>query len=291
MYPVLLELGPVKLHSYGLLIAVGFLAGLFLAQRDFKKIGLDYKTLGEMAFWGLFWGVAGTRLLYIIMFPHEFRWNDPIGWIAIWRGGLVFHGAVPASFLYVWIGLRRKRIPFWPVADIGVSYLPLGQAFGRIGCFLNGCCFGCRADDLPWAVRFPEGSPVYHAHFPIPSISSPAWSHPVHPTQVYSIIGLLSICLILVILRKKWYPFLGFVMPLYFLLYGVLRFIIEFYRADGNPTSLGFGYLSDQQMFCLFMIVAGIALHVFLWRRGEKPLDDYGQAPEAEKTRKAKSVS
>lgn len=269
MFPTILQIGPIKLHSYGTMIALGFLAALFLTQRDVKRANLDPRIVNEDAFIAFFIGLAGTRILHILMYPSFYSWRDPLSYIAIWNGGLVFQGAIPAAFVYAYYATKRRGVSFWQMGDIALPYVALAQAFGRVGCFLNGCCFGCRADHLPWAVRFPAGSPAYDAHahrYSEFSVRTEHWSYLVHPTQIYSVLGLLAICGLLILLRSKWKPFTGFVMPLYFIFYGVFRFIIEFYRDDGNPTKLGLGYLSDQQVFCLIMIVTGVALFIGLRR-------------------------
>ena len=277
MHPVLLDIG-VKLHSYGFMIAVGFLVAVFLIQRDAKQAGLNYQLIGEMAFWALFWGVVGTRILHVIMYPEGYSWSRPLGWFAVWNGGLVFQGAIPASFTYAIIRLRHHKIPFWPVADIGLCYVPLAQASGRIGCVLNGCCFGQRADDLPWAVCFPKDSPAYLAqadHYAELSLTVDQWSYPVHPTQIYSALGLLLICLTLVLIRKRKYLFVGIVMPLYFIFYGIVRFIVEMYRGDGNPRGWGFNELTNQQVICILMVIAGTVLFAILYKRHEEPKASY----------------
>ena len=157
-------------------------------------------------------------------------------------------------------------MPFWSTIDLAVPYVPLAHAFGRVGCFLNGCCYGKRCD-APWAVRFPQGSPVFTEHayrYQDISVRTDAWSYPVHPTQFYSVAGLLLIFALLWFLRKKWYPFGGFTLALYLACYGVMRFIVEFYRGDNNPSHLGFGVFSDQQMFALAMLAVGAGLFVYL---------------------------
>ncbi len=260
MCSVLFQIGPLKLHSYGLMIALGFLLAMFLVQRDVKKAGWDPRVIGDIAFWAFLSGLLGTRLLHIIMFPHFYSWTDPIGWIALWRGGLVFQGAIPAAFLYTYIALRRKGVPFLPMADIVMPYMALAQAFGRVGCFLNGCCFGRRADELFWGVCFPQGSPPYMSHvakYAEFSALHEKCSYPVHPTQLYSVLGLLSICGVLLLIRKHFQPKAGSIVAGYFILYGIMRFIVEMFRDDGNPTSLGFDVLSNQQMFCILMVVLG----------------------------------
>jgi phosphatidylglycerol---prolipoprotein diacylglyceryl transferase len=267
MYPVLYELGPIKLHTYGLMIAIGFLSALHLSMREYRQRGWDEDRILFHAFWGLLLGVAGTRLLHIILYPENYSWSDPVGWIALWRGGLVFQGCLPVIFIYTYFGFKKLGVPYWAGMDIAIAYVPLAQAFGRVGCFFYGCCFGMRGDDLPWAIQFPKGSPAYNAHlsrFADFSHTAPA-SCPVHPTQLYSVAGLLAILALILALRWKWHPFDGFVVALYAMLYGMLRFVLEMYRADENPTGLTGGVLTDQQVFCVVMFLCGAAL--FLWRR------------------------
>lgn len=266
MFPVILELGPIKLHSYGLMIALGFLTALVLMQRDAKRAGLDSNAIGEMAIWSLFIGVWATRALHIIMYPENYSWSNPLGWIAIWEGGLVFQGAIPAVFLYAWWGLRRRGIPFWKAPDVVLPWIPLAQAFGRMGCFLNGCCYGLRADHLPWAVRFPEGSPPFAAHSRLTDFmyGTQTTSFPVHPSQLYSVGLLLAMSAALYLLRRHWRPFEGFTVPVFLALYGVKRFIVEMFRGDGNPTELGLGLISNQQVFSLLMIALGVGLFLYL---------------------------
>lgn len=276
MWSTLLKIGPISIYSYGLMIAIGFLLALYLAQREFAKQGVDPQIINNIGFWALLFGIAGTRLLHIVMFPDSYSWSDPIGWIAIWRGGLVFQGALPLSVLWIWYAMRKNHIDFWMACDICATYLPLAHAFGRIGCFLNGCCYGC-VSDVPWAIPFPRvpydlsqaptGSPPYIDHIHRFSELSPTvdqWSLSVHPTQLYSALGLLALFGLLLLLRKTWNPFRGFVLPMYFMLYGVGRFIIEIYRGDNNPM---IGWMSDQQVFSIVFIALGAALFFYLRRR------------------------
>lgn len=274
MLPTLLKIGPVTLHSYGLMIALGFLAALYGAQRDAQKRGIDPQIIQAMAFWALLAGIAGTRILHIIMFPSGYAWNDPIGWIAIWRGGLVFQGALPLSIVYVYFGCRYYKIPFWVVTDCAIPYVPLAHAFGRIGCFLNGCCYGMRTD-LPWGICFPRtpwdfaepatGSPAYIDHcqrYSGLSMTHDHWSYAVHPTQLYGVIALLFLCGFLLYWRNRRPVFDGCTMAVYFMLYAVGRFFGEFLRGDHNPTV--FGTLSQQQLFCFFYLAFGVVLFLIL---------------------------
>ncbi|MBI2423336.1 MAG: prolipoprotein diacylglyceryl transferase [Candidatus Hydrogenedentes bacterium] len=272
MHPVLLEIGPIKLYSYGLMIAIGFLLVLYLMQREAPKWGLDPDLIGELCFWGLFFGVIGTRAAHIIMYSENYAWNDPFGWINITRGGLVFQGAIPTTLLYLYIRLRQKKVSFWPVTDLAMPYIPIAQAFGRFGCFMYGCCYGQRADHLWCAVQFPPESPPYQnhlAHFPEFNPALNPFSYPVHPTQLYSVVLLLGISGLLFLLRKRFASVSGACFAFYFILYGVKRFIVEHYRGDDNPRNLGLDMISNQQVFCLLMILAGAMLFAYLRKRSQ----------------------
>ncbi len=279
MFPILLKIGPLAIHTYGLMIAIAFLLALHLTQRDAAKEGIDPHLIGAMAVWALLFGILGTRVMHIILFPQGYSWKDPIGWIAIWQGGLVFQGALPGTLIYAVYGCRKNKVPFWKISDCTIPYLAMAHALGRIGCIMNGCCYGARTD-LPWAIRFPRipwdraqpatGSPAYLDHcqrFSELSTSVDRWSYPIHPTQIYGVLGLLALCLVLLYLRKHWHPYTGFLMPVYLILYSVGRFCIEFLRGDHNPTT--FGVLSDQQVFCIVTLIVGVVLFIILqqWSR------------------------
>lgn len=276
MLPTLLKIGPLCLHSYGLMIAIGFLVSLHLMRRDAQKAGIDPRVISDLAFGSLILGIIATRVLHIILYPSAYSMRDWVGWFAIWRGGLVFQGAVPVVILYCWYRLRKHGVSFWLTADAVMPYVPVGHAFGRLGCFLNGCCYGKRTD-VPWGIPFrrvpwdlaepPIGSPAYLDHcqrYSELSFTADHWSYPVHPTQLYSAAALFGLCLLMLALRKKWHPFPGFLLPAYLFLYGVKRFIVEFFRGDHNPTHFG-ARLSDQQVFCLIFMAIGAFLFLVVW--------------------------
>lgn len=271
MHPTLLKLGPVTLHTYGLFLAIAFLAALFLIQRDAKRAGLNPQAITDMAFWTLLAAIFASRVRHILMFPDMYAWNDPLGWIAIWRGGLVFDGGLVGAILFCYVYMRWRGMDIWKTADVVLPYLPMAHAIGRLGCFFGfGCCYG-KATDLPWGVCFPRipadpsqvatGSPVYLDQFG--SHGHELWSLPVHPTQLYEAVGLLAIFGMLLLMRKKWHPYKGFTLAVYMVSYGTLRFLVEFLRGDHNPTRIA--GLSDQQVFSL--LLAGIGLILFFTMR------------------------
>ncbi len=276
MLPVLFEIGSLKINSYGLMVALGFLSALYFVQRDAAKFGLPPKVFADMAFIILPLGIVGTRLTHIIMYPQFYSWGDPIGWIAIWRGGLVFQGGPPLALAFTYYWFKKHDIPFWKGCDVMFPYLPLGHGIGRVGCFLYGCCYGLPTD-LPWGIparRVPwdiaepvTGSPPFLDHlnrFSDVTIQS-HWSHAIHPTQLYSFVGLMVVCGILLALRRYWNPYTGFVLPAYLVIYDIFRFFVEYYRGDQNPVHL-FG-LTDQQIFSVIFALIGVALFFYLKKR------------------------
>lgn len=213
MKPVLFSFGAFHLYSYGLCIAVGVLLSVFLMQRRAAREGFPSKeAILDIAFSILIWGFLGARLFYVIQ-NFSYYTAEPLKIFAVWEGGLIVYGGLIAGLAGFWIALRKKKIPFWKMLDFIVPYIALSQAFGRIGCFLNGCCFG-KACDLPWAVQFPETV------------------HAVHPTQLYEAAFDLWLFAFLLAYRKKG-RFDGQIGLSYFLLYGLGRFFVEFLREPG----------------------------------------------------------
>ncbi len=279
MWPILFNIGPLPINSYGLMIAIGFLTALFLIQREAKKAGMDPAVFGDSAFPALLLGLAATRVLHIAMYPDFYRFDDPIGWIAVWKGGLVFQGALPVVIAYVYFYLKKRKVDFWKASDIAFPYVALGHGIGRIGCFLKGCCYGAQTD-MPWGIparrvpwdtaRDPVGSDAYLEHlrrFEDVTLND-HWSLPIHPTQLYSTLGLTVIFCLLILLRRYWNPFPGFLMPAYLAAYGVYRFIIEMFRGDHNPVRLF--HLSDQQNIAIIVAAFGVALYLYLQRRDKR---------------------
>jgi len=235
MKPVLFSFGTIHLYSYGLSIAIGVLLSLFLMKRRAVKEGFPGPDeVFDMAFVVLVWGFIGARLFYVIQ-NFSYYAVEPLKIFAIWEGGLIFYGGAIAAFLGFWLTCRKKKWPFWKTLDFLTPYSALTHAFGRLGCFLNGCCFG-KACELPWAVRFP------------------GLSYAVHPAQLYE--AFYDIVLfVFLIKRRKQVRFEGEIALLYFLLYGMGRYIIEFAR---EPGWMWMGLTSNQWLSVAIMTVAFI---------------------------------
>ncbi len=286
MHPIILRLfGPVKIHSYGLMLALAFLTAVWLAQRDAKRKGIDPDTVGDMAIWLLIAGVLGARLMFVILNPSLFSIRRPFELLKIWEGGLVFYGGVIAAIPVAIFILKKRGVEVWDFGDLVMPYLALAHGIGRVGCFLNGCCFG-KPSSLPWAVSFPKlvdetgavvGSPVYQHQLydcnPPLIKADAARSLPVHPTQLYSALGLAIICCLLLLLWKKR-SFKGQIFWSYLLLYSAFRFGIEFLR-DDTPQML-WGLKISQLVGIPMFLTACVALVVGFVRN--RPRDEAADA-------------
>jgi phosphatidylglycerol:prolipoprotein diacylglycerol transferase len=280
------------LHSYGLAIALGFAVGVVLAVRQARREGLDAGALLDLLFWILVSGILGSRLVFVLVHAGEYArlcagsgpqpfgrvLSDCAAPLRIWQGGLVFYGgALAATAVTAWFA-RRQRWSFGRVADLLAPSLALGHAFGRLGCFFAGCCFG-----KPWAsgVVFPPGSVAYDDLLTAGRIAIGARATPpLHPTQLYEAAGELVIFFVLLWARRRK-RFAGAVALLYAALYAGLRFVVEVFRGDAGRgflatlatprLSLALGLPPDQPLFFstsqVTSIVVGLAAIVLL-RRG-----------------------
>ena len=217
MFPVLIKVGPVTIHTYGLMIAIAFLLGLWLALRQAVREGLPKDKITDVGFYALFAGIIGARVFFIATNWQYFS-GHPLDMIKIWEGGLVFYGGViVAAPVAIWYA-RKQGLSLWQTADIWAPSIAIGHAIGRLGCFCAGCCYG-KPTDLPWAVTFtsPESLAIRGV--------------PLHPTQIYeSGAELLNFAILLVLRRKK--TFHGQVFWMYVLNYSIIRAVIELFRGD-----------------------------------------------------------
>jgi phosphatidylglycerol---prolipoprotein diacylglyceryl transferase len=254
VHPVLFSIGRLTIYSYGFMIAVGMMAGLFLARRQAAREGIDQDKIIDIAFYILVAALIGARLLFVLMNLGEYA-AHPLDILKIWQGGLVFYGGLlPAVAIAIWY-IKRLGLPLWQMADIFAPSLALGHAFGRIGCFLAGCCYG-EACGLPWAVTFTD-----------PRSLAPQ-GIPLHPTQLYSVLGLLLLFAFLLFLRKKK-TFQGELFWTYLLCYTVGRFFLEFLRGDDRGSVLG-GILSTTQAISIPLAGISVAMLLYLRSKGMK---------------------
>jgi phosphatidylglycerol:prolipoprotein diacylglycerol transferase len=258
MHPELLKIGGFTLHSFGVMILLGFQAGLAYAMQFAKRskraveTGVTPDHVFNFAMGSLFLGIVGARILYILLNRREFD-GTLLSLAAVWKGGISVHGAIVASILFMVWFTRRYRLNMLVLADLVTPGFCIGYAVGRIGCFLNGCCHG-HACDLPWAVRFHVGES-----------SSGALTPPSHPTQLYA--TAMNLGFLWVLHRWSFRPrrdgemFVG-----YLLFYAVYRFIDEQFRRGATARVLMLG-LTEAQVFSLVMLIP-LGLWFFHVRRG-----------------------
>jgi len=254
--PVIFSLGPLKVRWYGLMYVLCFVASYVLVSRQIKKFSCDwlaphFENLNTVIIIGL---ILGARLGYILFYNFSYYRAHPLESLALWRGGLSFHGAligiIVAGFWYC----RRQNIGFFRTADLYVVTVPVGLGFGRLGNFINGELFG-RVTDVPWAMIFPAGGPM-----------------PRHPSQIYESFlegVLLFTCLWLLKERhhRRGWP-AGTMLAAFLIGYGLIRCVVELFREPDVQLGLFADAISMGQILSALMIVAGAGLLWSRWRRG-----------------------
>ncbi len=269
MHPILIALPKIgdidpSLHTYGVMMALAFVVGIWLAVREARRTGADPELVMDLAFWVLIAGLVGSRILFIIVnidqywyicvdtehynthydppepIPHATS-CDKVGncltILKVWTGGLVFYGGLIGALWVGWQFCRRNQLSYLRMADIMIPSVALGQCLGRLGCLAAGCCWG-KPCSLPWGIHLPAGGMAWKGQVDAGIIDR--WAETtaaIHPTQFYESIATLSIFVLLTLFRpRKRYH--GQVLLLYLLVYPVVRSTIEVFRGDKERGSL-----------------------------------------------------
>jgi phosphatidylglycerol---prolipoprotein diacylglyceryl transferase len=248
------SIGSFSIHWYGILVATGFLFGLWTAGRRGLREGLSPDQIADLGVWLIVGSVVGARALFVASYWREQFADKP--WTEVFmirHGGLVFYGglvgASAATILCVW----RKKLPLWKTADALAPSIALGYVPGRIGCLMNGCCYG-RPTDLPWAIHFPPEHETGGVG--------------VHPTEIYDSLLNLALYLALAWLyRRKRFD--GQVFATYLIAYAVTRSTVEMFRGDYGVRYLG-GWATPAHLISLGVLAAGLVLFWKLSRPGPK---------------------
>lgn len=256
MHPVLLEIGILKIFTYGFLVASGFFVAIHLAVRQGKKEGIDPQKILDLSFYILVSAIIGARLLFIVV-EYKYFIENPVEILKFWKGGLVFYGGLIGAALVTVYFIKKNPMPLWKVADIAAPSLAIGQAIGRWGCFFAGCCYGKRSD-LPWAITFTDGRSLAPLNIPL------------HPSQIYLSLNVFFIFLFLIWFRKRK-SFDGQLFWIYGILYSIGRFIIEFFRGDDRGFAVE-GVLSTSQFIGIFTLSLSIFMLVKLRNKNRRPL-------------------
>ncbi|HEY4122466.1 MAG TPA: prolipoprotein diacylglyceryl transferase family protein [Byssovorax sp.] len=305
MRPELFRVFDVAFPAYFGLLLTGFLFATAVGALWARRIGQNPDSVVDLGLTCLIWGVVGGRLLHV--FADGYFWDyvhlctDPqavtwpydqamcaarhgawdaaasachpaaqncFAWAEFWAGGLTYYGGfIGASAAAVYL-LKRDRFPFWKAADMAGFAVPLGLAFGRMGCLLAGCCFGLESGSS-LALAFPPNSPASDSQFKLHELASPGtWSHPVLPTQIFESAMCLAIaaaCLFYVHPRKRYD---GQVFVTFLVAYAGGRFLLEYVRADDRGGLLG---LSTSQLIGLAVVAVAVVIHVARTRRPTAP--------------------
>ncbi len=296
MSPELFRLLEIGFPSYFVLLVTGFLYATALGVLWARRIGQSPDVIVDLGIAMLLAGVAGGRILHVLADgyfwdyvhvctdPSLVNWpvtraeclspayggvwdaakstchpatSDCFAWAKFWAGGLTYYGGFIGAVIGAWFLLRRDKFPFWKATDMAGFAVPLGLAFGRMGCLLAGCCFGAPSN-APWALSFPPKSSASEEQFRTHLLdTASSWSLPVHPTQIYesaACLAIAAICLVYVHPRKR---FDGQVFAAFLALYAVARFLVEFLRRDDRGGLLG---LSTSQLIGVAMLAAAFAI-------------------------------
>jgi phosphatidylglycerol---prolipoprotein diacylglyceryl transferase len=262
MHPILFHIFKFPIHSYGFMLAISFLFGIWFASRRAKRAGLEPGVISDVGFWVILAAIVGSRLYYVILHFEEFRNNltdivNPFHGGNLGIGGLVMYGGFIGALVAGLAYFSLKKYPFLPYADASAPSIGFGIFLTRIGCFLNGCCYGGQTSSH-LGISFPATSPAG------------AYQHECHaaalyPSQLLESAGglLIAVIVLLVGIRR---PFVGFQFYLTGLLYSVLRFFVDFTRFYTPREHLG--SLSHNQIVCIvfFILFSGLMLKQFLFK-------------------------
>jgi phosphatidylglycerol---prolipoprotein diacylglyceryl transferase len=254
MHPDLIKIGLLTVHTYGALIAIGFLVGLFIAIRTGRRNGIDSQKIMDMGLLLIISGVIGSRVTYILMNLSEYSAN-PLNMFKLWEGGLVFSGGLLAAIIAMAFYLRHHKLDFWRVGDVWAPALAIGQAIGRIGCFMAGCCYGKETHGF-CSVVFTDPKSIAPLNIPL------------YPTQLFDSLSNFIIFAILMILsaRKK---FQGQVFLWFLIMHSTARLVIEKFRGDNRGIFFGTNW-TVTQFLAIVILISAISALFYLKSKHEK---------------------
>ncbi|MBN2170155.1 MAG: prolipoprotein diacylglyceryl transferase [Candidatus Krumholzibacteriota bacterium] len=268
MHPDIFRIGSLTLHAYGAMLTLSFILGLLLALRRSGRRGVAREHVMDLFQIIILAAIVGARIFFVVFHLDLYRdrwWRV----LALWEGGLTLYGGLLLAIGASWLYLRLRRVPFLVMADVMAPSLGLGIMVTRVGCFLNGCCFGLPTD-CPLGVGFPPGSEATEtartllAHDRGRSLLDLPLSPAIHPAQLYaSLGGALILAILLLLDRRPRRP--GFLFAGFLVLYGIHRFVVDQFRYyEEAMRVLG---LSVNQWLSVGLVVAGLFLFAWIRRR------------------------
>jgi len=261
MYPELFRIGNFPINTYGVLLALAFLAALIIAARLAARDGLPRERVYDLGLWMLLAALVGSKVLMLWTEPLYRETPSQLFTLDFLRSGGVFYGGFLGAVLTGYFLIRKYGLPWWKTADAFAPGIALGQAIGRQGCFAAGCCWG-KPTTLPWGVQFTEAG---HKVTDVPIDVH------LHPTQLYESFAALAIFFFLMWLHKRK-RFTGQVILFYGLLYALTRFTIEFFRDDPRGDVMGLTSmtgLSTSQLISLLIGIASVIILIVRWRAAD----------------------
>jgi len=259
MHPILIDLGFYALPAYGVLLATAVLTALWTTKIRAEKTGMDAARIVDFGLWLVIWALLGAKILLVVVEWRRYL-GDPAQLLGLARAGGVFLGGFLAAIVAAVVMLRRYKLKALPTFDVLAPSLALGQAIGRIGCLLAGCCWGHECD-LPWAITYTDPAAAANVGTPLHVA--------VHAFPAYAAAFNFSVFLVLSWLyRKNLAP--GRVFASYLILYGIGRFLLEFTRGDEVRGLYFGGLISTSQLISAALIATGVAMHWWISRRGAR---------------------
>lgn len=247
MHPILFQIGNWPIYSYGVLLAAAYLLALQMAVVRARHRGLDANRVMDLGIYLIIAALIGAKLMLIAVDARYFA-EHPREIFSLVRAGGVFYGGLLGALVTALVLVRRYQLRIWATADLFAPGIALGHVVGRMGCLLAGCCYG-RPTDVPWAITFTNPAAAANVGTPL--------GVPLHPTQIYDAGAELLILVVLLVSERRGRPFDGRTFWLYMLLYGISRFIIEFFRGDDRGVVFG---VSTSQFVSIVIVPLAIVM-------------------------------
>jgi phosphatidylglycerol---prolipoprotein diacylglyceryl transferase len=266
MYPELFHIGSFPINTYGVFLALAFLAGILVATKLAERDGLPRQRIYDLCLWILLASLLGSKILMFFTEPQYREHPAQLLSLDFLRSGGVFYGGLIGAVVTAYVLIRRYGLPWWKTADACAPGIALGNVLGRQGCFSAGCCWG-KPTNLPWGVRFTQ---LGHDITGVPIEAK------LHPTQLYESFAMLLAFLFLLWLHRRK-KFSGQVILAYVAIYAGVRFVIEFVRDDPRGDIMGLTTLtglSTSQMIGLIVGIGALILFIVRWRRHKTATSD-----------------
>jgi len=244
IHPTIVKLGPIQIRWYGVMYILGFAISYLLVKYQIrkKKLNIDTAVINDLFLYLIIGLIVGARIGYVVFYNLAFYFNNPLKLLAVWEGGMSFHGGLIGIVLAGIIFVTKKRIDFWQLADLVAVTAPIGLGLGRLGNFINAELYG-RVTSLPWGMVFPGGGDL-----------------PRHPSQLYEFL-LEGVLLFAILWRIKDVSLpKGAVFCMFIILYGIFRFFAEFFRQPDPQIGFILSFFTMGQVLSILMVIVGVVL-------------------------------